>query len=256
MGNSEQGTGNFHRTILGVSFFGGPAIDAVAAIRGGGLLVSPAAPALKDMDRDAGYRDALLGADIVITDSALMVMVWNLLQRDSLKRLSGLEYLRELLLQPDVRQAGNTFWIMANPKSAATNLKWLAENGISVAPQYVYLAPMYGAEIADPDLLALLDRLRPQHVLTTIGGGTQERLGLYLKQHLAYRPAIHCIGAAIAFLSGDQVDIPVWGDRFYLGWLLRCLSDPKRFVPRYWGARKLITLMWRYRDRLPELRGD
>ena len=47
MGNSEQGTGNFHRTILGVSFFGGPASDAVAAIRGGGLLVSPAAPALK-----------------------------------------------------------------------------------------------------------------------------------------------------------------------------------------------------------------
>ncbi len=88
-----------------------------------------------------------------------------------------------------------------------------------------------------------------------LGGGTQERLGLYLKQHLAYRPAIHCIGAAIAFLSGDQVDIPVWGDRFYLGWLFRCLSDPKRFVPRYWGARKLIALMWRYRDRLPELRG-
>jgi UDP-N-acetyl-D-mannosaminuronic acid transferase (WecB/TagA/CpsF family) len=144
---------------------------------------------------------------------------------------------------------------MANPKSAATNLKWLAENGISVAPQYVYLAPMYGAEIADPDLLALLDRLRPQHVLTTIGGGTQERLGLYLKQHLAYRPAIHCIGAAIAFLSGDQVGIPVWVDRFYLCWLFRCLSDPKRFIPRYWGARKLIALMWRYRDRLPELRG-
>ena len=149
MGNSEQGTGNFHRTILGVSFFGGQASDAVAAIRGGGLLVSPAAPALKDLDRDVGYRDALLGADIAIADSALMVMVWNLLQRDSLKRLSGLEYLRELLLQPDVRHPGNTFWIMANPKSAATNLKWLAENGIRVGPQYVYLAPMYGAQIAD-----------------------------------------------------------------------------------------------------------
>ena len=195
------------------------------------------------------------GADIVITDSALMVMVWNLIERDSLKRLSGLEYLRELLLQPDVRHPGNTFWIMASPKSAATNLKWLAENGIRVAPQHVYLAPMYGAEIADADLLALLDRLRPQHVLTTLGGGTQERLGLYLKQHLAYRPAIHCIGAAIAFLSGDQVKIPVWVDRLYLCWLFRCLSDPKRFIPRYWGARKLIALMWRYRDRLPELRG-
>jgi UDP-N-acetyl-D-mannosaminuronic acid transferase (WecB/TagA/CpsF family) len=254
MGNSEPGTGHIRRTILGVSFFGGPASDAVAAMRGGGLLVSPAAPALKNMDRDTGYRDALLGADIVIPDSALMVMVWNLIQHDSLKRLSGLTYLRKLLLQPDVRQSGNTLWIMANPKSSATNLKWLAENGIKVGAEYIYMAPMHGAEIADDDLLALLDRLRPRHVILTIGGGTQERLGLYLKQHLSYRPAIHCIGAAIAFLSGDQVSIPVWVDKLYLCWLFRCFSEPKRYIPRYWGARKLIALMWRYRDRLPALR--
>jgi UDP-N-acetyl-D-mannosaminuronic acid transferase (WecB/TagA/CpsF family) len=254
MVHSETGIDHMHRTILGVSFFGGSAIDAVAAIRGGGLLVSPAAPALTDIDHDVGYRDALLGADIAITDSALMVMVWNLLQHDSLHRLSGLTYLRELLLQADVRQTGNTLWIMANPKSAAINIKWLAENGISVDPQFVYIAPMYGEEIADDDLLALLDRLRPRHVIVTVGGGTQERLGLYLKQHLSYLPAIHCIGAAIAFLSGDQVHIPVWVDKLYLCWLFRCLSAPKRYIPRYWGARKLIALMWRYRDRLPALR--
>jgi len=254
MGNSQTAIDRTHRTILGVSFFGGQASEAIAAIRGGGLLVSPAAPALKDLDRDAGYRDALLGADLAIADSALMVVVWNFLQHDSMHRLSGLKYLRELVLQPDVRQSGNTLWIMANPSSAATNLQWLAENGISVESEYVAIAPVYAAEIADAPLLALLDRLRPRHVIVTIGGGTQERLGLYLKQNLAYLPAIHCIGAAIAFLSGDQADIPVWGDRFYLGWLLRCLSDPKRFIPRYWGARKLIALMWRYRDRLPALR--
>jgi len=189
-----------------------------------------------------------------IADSALMVMVWNFLQRDSLHRLSGLKYLRELVLQPDVRQSGNTLWIMASPSSAATNLQWLAENGISVDPEYRYIAPIYASVIADRDLLALLDRLRPRHVIITIGGGTQERLGLYLKQNLAYLPAIHCIGAGIAFLSGDQADIPVWGDRFYLGWLFRCLSDPKRFIPRYWGARKLIALLVRYRHRLPTLR--
>jgi len=85
--------------------------------------VVPAAPALKDMDSDVGYRDALLGSDLAIADSALMVLVWNMVERDSLYRLSGLEYLRELLLQPDVREAGNTVWIMASPKSAATNLK-------------------------------------------------------------------------------------------------------------------------------------
>ncbi len=254
MGNSQPAIDRTHRTILGIPFFAGQASEAIATIRGGGLLVSPAAPALKNMDRDEGYRNALLGADLVIADSALMVMVWNFLQRDSIKRLSGLVYLRELLLQPDVRQSGNTLWIMASPNSASTNLRWLAENGIAVGPEYVYIAPIYAARIADHDVLALLDRLRPHHVILTIGGGTQERLGLYLKQNLAYLPAIHCIGAAIAFLSGDQADIPVWGDKFYLGWLFRCLSNPKRFIPRYWGARKLVALLVRYRDRLPALR--
>jgi UDP-N-acetyl-D-mannosaminuronic acid transferase (WecB/TagA/CpsF family) len=254
MGKSQPAIDHTHRTILGISFFGGSASEAIAAVQGGGLLVSPAAPALKNLDRDAGYRDALLGADIAITDSALMVMVWNLLQRDSLHRLSGLKYLRELLLQPDVRRARGTLWIMSNPKSAATNLQWLAENGIAVEPEYVYIAPIYAAEIADSHLLALIDRLRPRHIILTIGGGTQERLGLYLKRHLSYLPAIHCIGAAIAFLSGDQVTIPAWVDRFYLCWLFRCFSNPKRFIPRYWGARKLIALLVRYRDRLPALR--
>jgi UDP-N-acetyl-D-mannosaminuronic acid transferase (WecB/TagA/CpsF family) len=117
------------------------------------------------------------------------------------------------------------------------------------------MAPIYGSgPIVDQALIDLLNRLRPQHVILTIGGGTQERLGFYLKSCLAYRPAIHCIGAAIAFLSGDQVHIPVWADRFYLGWLLRSISEPKRYIPRYWEARKLLSLMLRYRDRLPNLK--
>jgi len=240
-----------NRRILGVDFFQGTAQQAVERTQVGGLIVVPAAPALKDLATDAGYREALLEADLVIADSAFMVMAWNRLQHDSIKRLSGLEYLRELLLQPDVRKPGDCAWVMAGPASAARNLAWLAAQGMEVPEECVYMAPMYGAAIEDDALLALLERIRPKHIVVTIGGGTQERLGLYLKRHLSYRPAIHCIGAAIAFLSGDQVHIPVWADKAYLGWLFRSVSEPKRYVPRYWAARKLFALLRRYRDRLP-----
>ena len=224
-------------------------------MRGGGLLVVPAAPALKDLDRNLAYRDALLNADLALTDSAFMVLIWNRLQSTSIKRLSGLEYLRELLEQPDVRQPGSTLWIMASPISAERNLTWLEGQGIAIPKDHVYMAPIYNSgPISDLALVELLNRLRPQHVIVTLGGGTQERLGLYLKRNLAYRPAIHCIGAAIAFLSGDQVHIPVWADKFYLGWLLRSLSEPKRYIPRYLDAFKLYPLMRRYRDRLPDLK--
>ena len=240
------------RTILGIRFFIGTAAQAVERMKGGGLLVVPAAPALKDLEVKASYREALVNADMAIADSAYMVMVWNWLQHDSIRRLSGLEYLRELLKQPDVRQSGNVFWIMASATSAERNLGWLAEQGIVVPEDCVYLAPMYSEqEIYDPELLERIERIRPQHVILTVGGGTQERVGLYLKRNLSYRPAIHCIGAAIAFLSGDQVRIPVWADRSYLGWLYRSISEPGRYVPRYWNARKLLYLLIRYRERLP-----
>src|SRR5271170_3701683 len=243
-----------HR-ILGIDFFDVSAKAAIEIMHSGGLLVVPAAPALKDLDRNPDYRDALLNADLVLTDSAFMVLIWNRLQSKPIKRLSGLEYLRELLLEPDVRQPGNTLWIMASPVSAKRNLDWLTGQGISVPENNIYMAPMYGnASMSDPELLERLNRLRPQHIIVTIGGGTQERLGLYLKRNLAYRPAIHCIGAAIAFLSGDQVNIPVWADKYYLGWLFRSLSEPKRYIPRYWDARKLLSLMLRYRDRIPDLK--
>lgn len=240
-----------HKIILGISFFQGSALEAVQRMQAGGLLVVPAAPALKELGVNASYREALLNADLTIPDSAFMVMVWNCLQRDSLSRLSGLEYLRELLKQPDVRVPGNCVWIMANPVSAKKNLHWLARQGIAVPQDCVYTAPMYGAEISDAPLLEMIEKKKPRHVILTVGGGTQERLGLYLKRNLSYRPAIHCIGAAIAFLSGDQVKIPAWADRIYLGWLYRSISDPKRYVPRYWEARKLLYILYRYRDKLP-----
>ncbi len=242
--------------ILGVNFFCGTARETIERMRLGGLLVVPAAPALKDLPTNAAYRDALLHADLAITDSAFMVLIWNSISRERVPRVSGLEYLKELLQEPDVREPGNTLWIMASPKSARTNADWLHSQGIAVREQDIYLAPFYKGAIDDAELLAKMRAHRYQHVVITVGGGTQERLGLYIKQQLEYLPAIHCIGAAIAFLSGDQVHIPAWADKSGTGWLLRCLSKPSAYVPRYWAARKLVWLMLRYRSELPPLQAE
>lgn len=243
------------RRILGVNFYAGNAQGAIDRISRGGLLVVPAAPALKDIASNTSYREALINADVAITDSAFMVLLWNGLQRDSLKRLSGLKYLRQLLLDTDVRAPGKTLWVMAGQASAKKNLAWLKSKGICVSSDYVYEAPMYGGVIEDKVLIERLNELHVKHVVITVGGGTQERLGLYLKRNLDYLPAIHCIGAAIAFLSGDQVKIPNWADKVFLGWLFRCISSPQRYVPRYLSAFRLVPLMWRYRDQLPPNRG-
>jgi UDP-N-acetyl-D-mannosaminuronic acid transferase (WecB/TagA/CpsF family) len=238
--------------ILGVRFLVGDAPQAIAQVsRAGGVVVVPGAPALKNLPHDEGYREALLGADFAIPDSSLMVLLWNFICRDRIPKLSGLKYLRTLIAQNELRSPGASFWVMPTELSVRHNRAWLNQHDIPVADEDLYLAPIYGAAIDDTELLRRLEQRRPRHVIIAIGGGTQERLGFYLKRNLSYQPAIHCIGAAIAFLSGNQVRIPAFADELGLGWLWRCLSNPKRFGPRYWNARHLIPLMLRYRDRLP-----
>ncbi len=119
----------------------------------------------------------------------------------------------------------------------------------------VYVAPKYGRPVVDEELLLLVRQTRPSHIVVAVGGGIQDQLGRYLLAQLDYRPAVHCIGAALGFLTGDQVRIPDWADKYYVGWLFRSLAQPKIFVPRFWSARKLPWLIWRYREKLPPLGG-
>jgi len=240
--------------ILGIRFIVATAQEAIDQILcNGGLLVVPAAPALNNLARDKRYREAVLAADFAIADSTLMVLLWNLLQRDNIPKLSGLKYLRALIQQPGFRDPGESFWVMPSAASSGRNLAWLNASGIEVTEEAAYIAPLYGDAISDPELLRKLEERRPHNIVLCLGGGTQEPLGLYLKQNLSYKPAIHCIGAAIAFLSGDQVRIPSLIDEIGLGWLWRSLFRPMHYGPRYWDARLLVPLMMRYRDRLPNL---
>ena len=61
-------------------------------------------------------------------------------------------------------------WVMASPKSARMNLDWLAAQGIVVPEEMIYMAPLYGAVMEDAALLERVDRLRPQHIVVTVGG--------------------------------------------------------------------------------------
>jgi UDP-N-acetyl-D-mannosaminuronic acid transferase (WecB/TagA/CpsF family) len=243
-----------YRNILGVRFFVGDAGSAVDLGSQGGLVVVPAGPALIELSRDRDYRQALLEADLVLTDSGYMVLLWNFLMRDQVHRVSGLEYLTLLLRRPEFREKGKVFWVMPSIAALNRNKQWLTANDYPVDDQDFYVAPRYSSgAVADPGLLELILSRHPSHVIIGLGGGVQEKLGLYLKRHCMTAPSIHCIGAAIGFLTGDQVRIPMWADQWIMGWLFRCVSDPGRFVPRYARALKLAFVLWRYRGTMPDL---
>jgi len=245
---------NFEQ-ILGVRFFNGTASEAVAHVNSiRGYVVAPAAPALANIERDAGYLHALSNADVAIADSGFMVLLWRILRGRKLSRISGLSYLQTLLENSALREPGRTFFILPSSEAREKAVPWLCSQGFEISERECYVAPIYGGDVADEKLAILLGRSRPEHVIVGLGGGTQEKLGCYLRDNLPYRPAIHCIGAAVGFLTGDQKPIPVWADRLYVGWLLRLIRAPQRYALRFSRAFALPGMILRYGSEIPEIR--
>jgi UDP-N-acetyl-D-mannosaminuronic acid transferase (WecB/TagA/CpsF family) len=239
-------------TILGINFFDGDVVEAVDTMRAkGGLLVAPSGSCFARLQQDPDYRRAVTSADLALADSGFMVLLWRILRGERITRISGLAYLRELVDRPEVRQPGATFWILPNEGAQRKATAWAAAQGFEISTSDTYVAPIYGPSVEDETVVALLEARCPRHIVIGLGAGPQEKLGHYLRDRLAYRPAIHCIGAALGFLTGDQVAIPVWADRFYLGWLLRLFAQPRIFIPRLGRALALPWMIISYGQSLP-----
>jgi N-acetylglucosaminyldiphosphoundecaprenol N-acetyl-beta-D-mannosaminyltransferase len=245
--------------ILGVKFYNSDLESLLEILPGAGLIVAPSAPVMARLEGDPAHREALEGADIAVTDSSLMVVLWLLRTGERLRRLSGLRLLRVLLKGREFRNAGCMFWVMPSAGDAEANLAWLRGQGVNAEDANSYVAPQYPAygPISDDRLLGLIRDRRPQWVFIALSGGVQERLGWDLRQRLGYTPSILCIGGAIAFLSGRQTRIPVWADRLALGWLLRFIAAPRAFAAKMRGVQRLAPLIWRYgSSRIPTAGGS
>ena len=77
---------------------------------------------------------------------------------------------------------------------------------------------------------------------------------MYLREYLLYRPAIHCVGAALGFLSGAERPIPPWAERYQLGWFARLCAQPGMVIPRIGIAATLTAMVFKYRSEMPKLR--
>jgi exopolysaccharide biosynthesis WecB/TagA/CpsF family protein len=243
------------KQVLGIKFFDGNVEEAVAhAARHRGLVVAPAAPSMIALQHDEAYRRAIADADLAIADSGWMVVFWRLLRRERLHRISGLIYFKRLLERAECREPGKLFWILPNDRAKSKTLDWSRRSGFPTTVDDCYIAPRYETPPEDETLLDLVRKRKPAHIVVGIGGGMQDKIGSYLKHQCGYHPAIHCIGAAPGFVTGDQIRIPMWADRFFLGWLFRLFAQPRVFIPRFWSARKLPWLILRYGRDLPRFK--
>ena len=207
-----------------------------------GLFVFPAGPALANIEKSDGYYESIKKADFVFFDSGLFVLLLKIFKNINVDKFSGYKFLNLFFDYLKENREKKVFCIDPNSKFSRSNKTFLRKLGIKKI--YSYLAPKYNPlNLSDKKLLTLLRKKKPDFILTNIGGGTQEILGLYLKQKLGFKTTILCTGGAISFFTGDQAPINNFTDKFYLGWLIRLIFNPIVFFKRYVFGLRLIPMV-------------
>ena len=233
--------------LFNISFINGIYEEAFSRLKKGEFMVVPSGPGLSTIDKDIKYWDALKGADFAIPDSGFMIILSRLFFGIKIKKLSGPKFFRKFINEKILHEKGMLFSLDPNDYESKKNNKYLNDLGIPIKFSHHYSAPFYDKNnISDEKLIQILEsfEVRPKFLLLNLGGGVQERLGLYIKNNLSYKLGIICTGAAIAFETGSQAKLPKWVDELYLGWLARIIQSPKQFLIRFLKAFRLVYVFY------------
>ncbi len=207
-----------------------------------GLFVFPAGPALASIQKSSEYYKSIQKADLVFFDSGFFVLLLKIFKNINVKKFSGYKFLSLFFDYLKLNKDKSIFSIDPSFEFSKSNKSFLKNLGLKKMHNYV--APKYNSsELTDKKLLNLINKVKPNFILVNIGGGTQEILGLYLKEKLRFKSTILCTGAAISFFTKDQAPINNFIDKFYLGWLLRLIFNPFIFFKRYIFGLKLIPMV-------------
>jgi len=207
-----------------------------------GLFVFPAGPALASIQKSNEYYSSIQKADFIFFDSGFFVLLLKFLKNINVNKFSGYKFLNLFFNYLKNNRNKSIFCIDPNLKFSKSNKSFFKNLGVQKINNY--LAPKYNPKnLIDKKLVRLLKKVKPDFILTNIGGGNQEILGLYLKKNLKFKTTILCTGGAISFFTRDQAPINSFIDKFYLGWFVRLIFNPFVFFKRYIFGLRLIPMV-------------
>ncbi len=207
-----------------------------------GLFVFPAGPALATIESSTNYLRSIQRANFVFFDSGFFVILIKIFKNINVNKFSGYKFLELFFEYLKENKQKKIFLIDPNTKFSKSNKRHIKKIGIKKI--YNYLAPHYDRHnLSDKRLLKSINNFKPDYIVINIGGGTQEVLGLYIKNKLKFETTILCTGAAISFFTRDQAPINDFIDRYYLGWLVRLIFNPFTFFKKYMIGLKLIPMV-------------
>jgi UDP-N-acetyl-D-mannosaminuronic acid transferase (WecB/TagA/CpsF family) len=224
----------------GITFHNYDFDKLLSIVNEGGYLVAPAASALTNINKDNKYHESLIKSDVAILDSGFFCILLRIFKGKKVTKYSGYLFLKNFL-NLNFNKETNFFIIDPNLEESKANISYLNSKNITNIKNYI--APKYDNKIIiDNNLLEEIIKFRPRYIIINLGGGIQESLANYIKNNCDFKVSILCTGAAISFLTKKQAPINDFGDKLYLGWFMRILYNPKKFLMRTIKSISLINL--------------
>ena len=238
--------------FLGIKFYNaGYQYVLDILLKGRKYLVIPAAYALARSYYFKKELKALQKSDIAIFDSGFFCFSLRLIKNIKVDKFSGYKFLNFFL--DDVRNKNKKI-LSLDPsfEDLKYNKKYLQFKKFKFVKNY--LCPMYQDKvIEDKRLIKIINEYKPEFIISNIAGGKQETLALYIIQNATPNSSVICSGAALAFLTGRQAPITNFIDKYYLGWLIRLIYNPKLYLSRILFSFKLFFIVFKNKVKIKNI---
>ena len=238
--------------FLGIKFYNvGYQYVLDILLKGRKYLVIPAAYALVRSYYFKKELKALQKSDIAIFDSGFFCFSLRLIKNIKVDKFSGYKFLNFFL--DDVRNKNKKI-LSLDPsfEDLKYNKKYLQFKKFKFVKNYV--CPMYQDKvIEDKRLIKIINEYKPEFIISNIAGGKQETLALYIIQNATPNSSVICSGAALAFLTGRQAPITNFIDKYYIGWLIRLIYNPKLYLGRILFSFKLFFIVFKKKVKIKNI---
>jgi UDP-N-acetyl-D-mannosaminuronic acid transferase (WecB/TagA/CpsF family) len=230
--------------FYGIKFYNWSYKRIIKKICKGGYLCAPAAFPLCQIFNKKNYFISLKNSTINLLDSGYFCILLRLFNNLKIKKFSGFFFLLQFL--KDKRFKKNLILLIdTSTKERKLNNRLLTKYGFNNF--YSYVAPFYNStkSFQDNKLFDLINKIRPKFIIINISGLKQEYLAYVISKKIKFKLSIFCLGGAIAFVTKSQAPINLFVDRYYLGWFIRTLYNPKIFMVRIFKSILLIKFFFK-----------
>jgi N-acetylglucosaminyldiphosphoundecaprenol N-acetyl-beta-D-mannosaminyltransferase len=199
-------------------------------------VVTPNVDHVVNLDSNAKFKEAYLGASLIVADGKPVVLASRLLGKPLPEVVPGSDLVPAIFdyFQKELNRPLTVYLLGAMPGVAEKAAKNIQKQWPTVKVVGLY-SPEFGFEKSEEISLGicnLVSEAQADLVVFGVGAPKQE---LWSKQysHKLNTKVILCVGATIDFLAGEKSRAPIWVRKIGMEWLHRMISEPRRLVKRY-----------------------